>query len=695
MGRLVCFAALVLSPAAFGQHRLLAAPEWEEYQKFSRDWASTARTGAVETRWVSGTKLAYRSANAWRVLHVISGNEEQVAEPPPAWQEPRRARHPNDGRRRPGRGLQFSEAFSQDGKTKAHYQDGNVWLTVEGREPKPITKDGDPVKRVRFGTASWVYGEELGQTEALGVSDGGRWVWMYRFDESQVRDNMVVSRQTTPWPEFEPQAFPRPGSPNPKVAVFVYDVEGGKLVEIPVRGPDTEYVYDLQWAPGGLYFRRADRRQKSMELCRYDPEKRTTRVVVREEWPATYTENKLGLWFLERLPGGEKWKGKALYEHHRNGFLNLALLDLATGALSPVTENRHDLARVLRIDLDRGKVHYLGRGGLNPSMLQLWTATLDGKSNLLRTKADRHHEIRLSPDGESFVMVRQALDSPPVTAVVGPGGKAVKTLGEGDVSQAVAAGFSVPERLEYLAADGKTRLFGRISKPRGFDPGRKYPVLLSVYGGPLDPHGTDHSEVFSRPDAMTAFGFVCADLSNRGTGGRGKEFSDPLYRNMGVAEIDDLAAGIRALASRPWVDSDKVAVHGTSYGGYASLMLLLRHPEVFAAACSSSCVSDWRNYDTVYVERYMGLLEENKEAYDRGSALTYAKDLRGWLMLYYGTADENTHPLNTLMVVDRLQKAGRTFELQVGPDAGHSGIDWRRMMEFFMERLGVGSFSRG
>ncbi len=143
----------------------------------------------------------------------------------------------------------------------------------------------------------------------------------------------------------------------------------------------------------------------------------------------------------------------------------------------------------------------------------------------------------------------------------------------------------------------------------------------------------------------------------------------------------------KAIAERPYVDAKHVGIFGTSYGGYASAMCLLRHPEVFAAACACSPVTDWRHYDTIYTERYMWIPQENAEGYTKGSAMTYAKDLKGRLLIYYGTADNNVHPNNSMQLIKALQAAGKSFEVQVGPDLGHTGVNNQRMMEFFIENL--------
>jgi dienelactone hydrolase len=163
-----------------------------------------------------------------------------------------------------------------------------------------------------------------------------------------------------------------------------------------------------------------------------------------------------------------------------------------------------------------------------------------------------------------------------------------------------------------------------------------------------------------------------------------------IYKDQGIDVPDSvLADGVKALWSRPYIDKDHVGIYGTSYGGYTSVMEIMRHPEVFAAASSSSPPTDWRNYDTIYTERFMGLPwdNENKSGYDAGSAMKYAKDLKGKLMLYYGTSDNNVHPSSTLQLVQALENAGKQYDMQVGPDRGHSGMNSNRMWEYMITHL--------
>jgi dipeptidyl-peptidase-4 len=292
----------------------------------------------------------------------------------------------------------------------------------------------------------------------------------------------------------------------------------------------------------------------------------------------------------------------------------------------------------------------------------------------------------ISPDNRYFIDVYQTHDVPPATRLVDGTGAVVAELAKSDLSKFEELGLKKAEMFTYLAADGRTPLRGLIQFPSNFDPSRKYPVLLAVYGGPASA-GNTARETFVVPSAATEFGFLLVNLDSRAAPGMGKRTLDSIYMKLGQVEMDDMAAGIKALGDRPYVDRTRVGVFGTSYGGYSAAMLLLRHPDVFSAAVASSPVTAWHHYDSIYTERYMWIPQENRDGYEAGSAMTYAPNLKGRLMLYYGTADNNVHPSNSLQLIAALQQAGKSFDVQVGPDRGHTGVNQERMMEFFVENL--------
>jgi dipeptidyl-peptidase-4 len=349
-----------------------------------------------------------------------------------------------------------------------------------------------------------------------------------------------------------------------------------------------------------------------------------------------------------------------------------------------LTQNTFEAGEIARLDERHQRLYYTARSGDNPMKLQLHCAALDGGSGRRLTDPGFHHSVDVSPNGDYFIDTFQTHDTPPVTCLRNGDGELIIELARSDTNKFAKLGLKKVELFEFKAADEQTELYGMLHFPSNFSPHKKYPLLITVYAGPAT---SGASETFTLPNAITELGFLVAALDSRSANGRGKKFLDVIYQNLGKVEIDDQAAGVKALAARRYVNPKQVGIFGTSYGGTASLLCLMRYPDVFQAACSCSPVTDFRNYDTIYTERYFGLPQEHPIAYDQVCAMNYVNQLKGRLMLYYGTADDNVHPSNTLQLVKALQHAGKSFELQVGPDAGHSSVNRDRMMEFFIEAL--------
>ena len=681
----VTIAVGILPITSRAQDRLKTMPGYDQYQKMSKEIPGSVKLGSLTVKWLDAGKAFeyYKDGKTYRYDIATNAATESGVAPPDA------ENGRGGGRRRggPERGRQFASATSPDGKLKAFHRDRNFFVSdASGAGETAITTDGDAKTRIKYGTASWVYGEELDQTTAMWWSPNSKKIAFYRFDESPVPDYFLELDQTKLYSKMDIEAYPKAGVNNPIADLLIYDVDTKKAVKLDVRdGKPFEnstvghYAYNVAWSPDGteLLFNRTNRRQNIMEFAAANPETGKCRVIVREECPASWTENHPTMKFLK---DGKRF----IWESERTGWKNFYLYELSGKLLATLTNHSFEVGNIVSVDEVAGSLYYTARDGDNHMKLQLHRVGLDGKGDRRLTDPAFNHTIEAAPDAKHFIDVAQTHNTPPNTRLLDTDGKLVAELAKSDATKFDQLGLKRVELIKYKAADGVTELHGLLHFPSNFDPKKRYPLLVSVYAGPAT---NGARETFTLPSPLTEYGFLVATLDSRSAAGRGKRFLDAIYLKLGVPEIDDQAAGVKALGERPYIDKNRVGIYGTSYGGYASALCLLRYPDLFQAASASSPPTSWYHYDTIYTERYMWIPQENKDGYEAGNAVNFADKLKGRLMIYYGTADNNVHPNNSMQLIQALQKAGKSFEVQIGPDLGHSGLKTDRMMEFFIENL--------
>lgn len=684
---LVAGAALVAMPAA-AQSRLRTMPGYDQWSAMAPQITTAVKSGALTAEWDPDSQsfdytfdgLRWRFDVATRQVTQIN-NDARPATPTTA-----------GGPYAPGvtvlargRGRE-ADVLSPDGSMRAISRDYNIWLVPTSDEPeKQITTDGGQASRIRNGVGSYVYLEEFSVAQPVWWSpDGGKLAWM-RYDETQVQDYFLPLDQTGTLSNVLTQAYPHPGTNNPVANLMIYDVKTGATTKMDVRdgAPFSNdvvghYIWAAEWTKDGaeVLVRRTDRLQKHFDIAACSTLTAKCRSVVREDRPASWTKGETPRF----LNDGKRF----IWTSERTDFRNFYLYDLSGKQLARLTRHAFDVVDIVKVDEKGGWLWYTARSGDNHMLVQLHKVRLDGSKDIRLTDPKLTHRVEVSPDGKFFVDVEQAHDKPPVSRVRDENGKLLAEIASSDLSRFDTLGLKRTELFTFTSADGKTPLYGQLQFPSNFDPAKKYPMLVSVYGGPAS---VGLSESFVNANPLAEYGFLILKLDARTNLGRGRKILDSTYKQLGIAEIDDFAAGIRSLWDRPYVDRGRVGIFGTSYGGSVSAAMILRHPETVQAASASSPVADYRLYDTTYSERHLGLPETDADAYDRASLLPLARQLTGDLLIYYGTADDNVHPKNALQFIRALQSAGKSFEVQVGPDKGHTGVDQARMMEFFIERL--------
>jgi len=678
---------------AMGQDRLKSMPGYDNYQKMSPLIRGSVRQGSIMATWAGdsktfdyqwdGKKYTYNV----KKLKAIETGIGQAEGPGGRFGFPGRQGRPPAGGELRERGRQFTRAIAPDSTLKAFYKDRNLYVCkLDGSDVMAVTKDGNEKDRTKYGTASWVYGEELAQVTAMWWSPDSKKLAFYRFDESGIKDYYLQYNQLKIQDSVEIEPYTKVGAPNPLVDILVYDLATKKITKMDVRDGKLfndqvigHYIYGISWTSDGseLIFHRTNRKQNIMELAAANPVTGKCRVIIREEWLPSYTENTP---FMEYLKDNDRF----IWMSERNGYKNYYLYNHAGQLLATLTQHPFEVANIVRVDEEAGYMWYMARSGDNHMKLQLHRVGLDGQGDIRLTDPAYNHRVNISPNGKYFLDIAQTHDQPPFTQLVDAKGKILAQLVKSDLTKFDQLGLKKVEMFTFKSADGVTELQGMLHFPSNFDPNKKYPVLISIYGGP---ETNSASENFSTPSTLTEYGFLVASFDARNSAGRGKKFMDPFYGHMCIVEMDDFAAGMKSLWNRPYVDKTRVGICGTSYGGTTSAACILRYPDVFTASCAMSAVTDQRNYDNIYTERYMGLLDENLAGYEATSLGNYAENLKGRLMIYYGTSDNNVHPANSLQLIRALQKAGKSFEVQVGPDMGHTALNQDRMMEFFIENL--------
>lgn len=580
-------------------------------------------------------------------------------------------------------------SFSPDGTLVAFVRDHNlVVVTVDQRREWALTRDGDA--DLLNGELDWVYQEEIyGRGNFKGFwwsPDSSRLAYL-QTDESPVKAFTVIDH--LPYRlEVETTDYPKAGDLNPLVRLGVIPAIGGETVWVDLDHytPTDMLVVSVDWSPDGedVVFQVQNREQTWLDLNSADAGTGATTRLFQETTPAwvdvhgdpTWLEDGTFLWLSER----SGWKH--LYHYEADGTL-----------IAQVTDGEWELRTLHGLDEDTGWVYFSGTER-SPIGSDVYRVKLDGSQLTRLSEVDGTHRARFSPDFARYLDTWSDIETPPQVRVHAADGTETRVVTENRVTALADYRLSTPEFLQVTARDGFVMEAMMITPP-DFDPSRRYPVFQHTYGGP---HAQQVRNAWGGSAALfyqllAQHGVIVWVMDNRTASGKGAVSAWPVYQHFGESELRDIEDGIAWLRQQPYVDGARIGIEGWSYGGFMT-SYALTHSDSFVMGISGGTVSDWRDYDTIYTERFMRTPQNNPEGYRQSSPRFNAADLHGALLLLHGTMDDNVHLQSTLQFVYALQKAGKPFELMLYPRSRHGIRDpelnthlRHTMLDFILEHL--------
>ena len=568
--------------------------------------------------------------------------------------------------------------LSPDGKWVAYVRGYNLYARpVSGGEERPLTREGTRLKR--FGKADWVYYEEVYDRSWRGFqfSPDSRHIAFMQYDDAPVRE-FVVMDPMTPRAVVETERYPKAGDPIPQVRLGIVPVAGGPVqwVALADYSPDNLIVTRFGWVPdaSAVYLLLQDRAQRWMDFVRYDLKSGKSNRVFREH--SDYWVGDPGaLHFLR--------DGSWITRSDRDGWRHIYKISADGKTQSAVTQGPWEVTEILSLDEPAGWVYFLGSKDSHLAN-NLYRARLDAGQTERLTLEAGSHRVRLSPDHKLFVDVFSHLQSPARAVVRSTDGSWRRVLDANPVRDLKKYRISPVEHLEVpISAD--YRMPCTMVKPPGFDPDQKYPVWIMTYGGPHFPSVSDSwsGRRMAFDQMLAELGIIAVRCDPRSASGQGPQSAWTAYRQLGVSEARDLELLADWLASQSFVDSQRLGLSGYSYGGFLTAYTLT-HSQKFAAGIAGGPVTDWRNYDAFYTERYMNTPQENPEGYAVSSVVGAASKLHGRLLLIHGGMDDNVHLQNTLQLAQELQQADLPFEMMIYPTSRH-GIYSRHYNRVFLD----------
>ena len=558
---------------------------------------------------------------------------------------------------------QSARDFNVKSRHVAFVRDNQLFVTTSTGEERQLTTDGS--REIVYGQS--VHRNEFGIEKGTFWSPDGNRLAFYRMDQSMVADYPQVDIFNR-IAEYKPDKYPMAGETSHEVTIGVYDVKQQTTVYLDCGNPKDRYFTNIQWSPDGekIYLFELNRDQNDCQLWVYNATTGKQEKMLYREQHEKYVEPEHPIEFLP-------WDAtKFIMQSQRDGYNHLYLYSIDGKLLKQVTQGPWVVMQLLGFNQQERSIVYLSNEE-SPIQANLYSVNL---KNGRRTRIDAgegYHHGELSKSGQYVIDNYSAPTVPRKIDILSCAKcKPVNYLTATDPWE----GYVQPQFLSgtIKAADGTTDLYYRMVRPADFDATKQYPTVIYVYGGP-HAHNVDarwHYSSRSWETYMAQKGYIIFILDNRGSENRGREFEQATFRQLGQIEMQDQMKGVEYLQSLPYIDKERMGVHGWSFGGFMTMTMMLNHPEVFKVGVAGGPVIDWKYYEVMYGERYMDTPEQNPEGYEKTSLLNKAKDLKGHLQIITGYNDETVVPQNSLDFLNHCIKAGTQPDFFVYPGEPHN-----------------------
>ncbi|MBN2669826.1 MAG: S9 family peptidase [Bacteroidales bacterium] len=586
-------------------------------------------------------------------------------------------------------GKQQLMQFSPDGKHLAFVRDNNLYvMSLSDLKEVAITNDGEK-NAIINGAPDWVYEEEFSFAQAYEWAPDGQSIAYLRFDESKVKEYTMPIYEGL-YPEMYSFKYPKAGEDNSKVTVHVYHLFSKSVTDIEIES-DYEYIPRLVWTKSSekLSIPVLNRLQNHLQILLANTQTGKTNVLY-EEKNDTYIEIYDVLTFTD---DGKNF----IFCNEKTGYNHLYLYDINGQEVNAITQGNWEVVSFLGYNSKTKTVYYISTEN-SPTQRMLYSVGIDGtKKKCLNEKAGVNN-VEFSAGYKYFINTWSSAATPTEVDLYKGSGELIRSLKDNNAMFDLLNKYNwSPKEFVSLKNDNGDDLNAWIIKPANFDPNKKYPVFMTVYGGPGNQTVMDQWEYTALwHNYLAQKGYIIFSVDNRGTDGRGYQFRRATYGKMGALEAEDQAAGAHYLQSLPYVDGQRIGIQGWSYGGYMSTLCLEKYPEIFKMAIAVAPVTNWRYYDSVYSERYLGLPDQNPQAYDANSPTNpeLVKKMKGRYLLIHGSADDNVHLQNTMELSKLLIEADIDFQEMIYPNKNHGIYGgntrlhlFRKMSQFIVNNL--------